>query len=87
MLTQQAAYTVLSEKDINQRQEEAVQSVATVLDISPTQAGILLRNYKWYYYFRILVEFIIVITKWATVTSAQFLNVINGDLSLWIEAL
>ncbi|MCO5548081.1 hypothetical protein L7F22_001538 [Adiantum nelumboides] len=43
----QSTYLVLSEKDIRQRHEEAVTNVSTVLDISPTQAGILLRHFKW----------------------------------------
>lgn len=53
-LSMQSTYIVLSEKDIRQRQEEAVTSVATVLNISPTQAGILLRHFKWYCYLPVL---------------------------------
>ncbi|MCO5608665.1 hypothetical protein L7F22_062879 [Adiantum nelumboides] len=42
----QSTYLVLSEKDIRKRQEEALTNVSTVLDISRTQAGILLRHFK-----------------------------------------
>lgn len=44
----QSHYTILSERDIRQRQQEAVESVAAVLSVSDTEAGILLRHFKWY---------------------------------------
>lgn len=43
----QLPFTVLTEKAIKERQEEAVESVAGVLAISKAQAGILLRNFEW----------------------------------------
>lgn len=43
----QLAFNVLTEKDIQQRQEDAIASVAAVLSISKAQAGILLRNFEW----------------------------------------
>eukprot|EP00252_Welwitschia_mirabilis_P004875 TRINITY_DN1520_c0_g3_i1.p1 TRINITY_DN1520_c0_g3~~TRINITY_DN1520_c0_g3_i1.p1 ORF type:complete len:546 (+),score=119.79 TRINITY_DN1520_c0_g3_i1:530-2167(+) len=43
----QTNYTILSEEDILQRQEEAITTVASVLSISRVEAGILLRHYKW----------------------------------------
>ncbi len=36
-------YTVLSEKDIRQRQDEATATITNFLSISPMDAGILLR--------------------------------------------
>lgn len=44
---QQQNYTVLSEVDIRQRQEEDISRVATVLSISRVSACILLRYYNW----------------------------------------
>lgn len=43
----QLNYTILSEEDIRQCQEEAVTSISTVLAISSVNAGILLRHFKW----------------------------------------
>eukprot|EP00850_Spirogloea_muscicola_P007257 SM000036S13301 [mRNA] locus=s36:396602:401301:- [translate_table: standard] len=43
----QANYTILSEKDVLHREAEAVDSVSTVLSVSRTEAGILLRHFKW----------------------------------------
>ncbi|GBG72276.1 hypothetical protein CBR_g11204 [Chara braunii] len=43
----QALYTILSEKDIKDRQAEAIDNVWTVLSVSKTDAGILLRHFKW----------------------------------------
>lgn len=43
----QSNYTILSEEDILQRQEEAITAVSTVLSISRVDAGILLRHFKW----------------------------------------
>lgn len=43
----QSPFTVLTEKAIKQRQVAAVESVAGVLSLSKTQAGILLRNFEW----------------------------------------
>lgn len=43
----QSNYTILSEEDILQRQNEAIASVSTVLSISKVEAGILLRHFKW----------------------------------------
>lgn len=39
----QTNYTVLSEKDIRQRQDEATATITNFLSISPMDAGILLR--------------------------------------------
>lgn len=44
---QQQNYTILSEVDIRQRQEEDISRVATVLSISRVSACILLRYYNW----------------------------------------
>ncbi|KAH9300129.1 hypothetical protein KI387_011712, partial [Taxus chinensis] len=43
----QMYYTILSEQDIHERQEEAIENVSTVLSISRVEAGILLRHFKW----------------------------------------
>ncbi|KAH7404412.1 hypothetical protein KP509_15G024600 [Ceratopteris richardii] len=43
----QSNYSVLSEKDIRLRQEEAIENVVTILHISPVEASILLRHFKW----------------------------------------
>jgi ariadne-1 len=43
----QSNYTILSEEDILQRQEEAITAISTVLSISRVDAGILLRHFKW----------------------------------------
>ncbi|EOY09683.1 IBR domain-containing protein isoform 2 [Theobroma cacao] len=43
----QQNYTVLSEVDICQRQEDDIMRVSTVLSISKVEAGILLRYYNW----------------------------------------
>ncbi|BBN00641.1 ariadne-1 [Marchantia polymorpha subsp. ruderalis] len=43
----QANYTILSEKDIRQRQEEAIATITNFLSVSKTDAGILLRHFKW----------------------------------------
>ncbi|CAM6106301.1 unnamed protein product [Calypogeia fissa] len=43
----QANYTILSEKDIRQRQEEAVSTITNFLSVSRTEAGILLRFFNW----------------------------------------
>ncbi|XP_038990890.1 probable E3 ubiquitin-protein ligase ARI8 isoform X2 [Hibiscus syriacus] len=40
-------YTVLSEVDIHQRQEDDITRISTVLSISEAEAGILLRHYNW----------------------------------------
>ena len=44
----QLNYTILSEEDIHQCQEEALTSISTVLSISRVNAGMLLRHFKWY---------------------------------------
>lgn len=43
----QQNYTILSEADINQRQEDDIMKISTVLSISKVAAGILLRHYNW----------------------------------------
>lgn len=43
----QMYYTILSEEDIRERQEEAIENVSSVLSISKVEAGILLRHFKW----------------------------------------
>lgn len=43
----QTNFTVLSEKDIRQRQDEAVATITNFLSISPVDAGVLLRHFKW----------------------------------------
>ncbi|KAL6132396.1 hypothetical protein ACLB2K_064639 [Fragaria x ananassa] len=43
----QQSYTVLSEADIRQRQEEDVTKISTVLSIPKVAASILLRYYNW----------------------------------------
>ncbi|KAI5649050.1 hypothetical protein M9H77_35055 [Catharanthus roseus] len=43
----QTNYTVLSEADIRQRQEENITQIAMVLSISRVAASILLRHYNW----------------------------------------
>ncbi|WCJ38898.1 RING/U-box superfamily protein [Euphorbia peplus] len=43
----QQNYTVLSETDINQRQEDDIMRIATVLSIPKVSASILLRYYNW----------------------------------------
>jgi ariadne-1 len=43
----QSHFAILTEKDIQKRQEERIASVTQVLSISKTDAGILLRNYEW----------------------------------------
>ncbi|WRX24101.1 IBR domain - like 6 [Theobroma cacao] len=43
----QQNYTVLSEVDICQRQEDDIMRISTVLSISKVEAGILLRYYNW----------------------------------------
>ncbi|KAG5549519.1 hypothetical protein RHGRI_014749 [Rhododendron griersonianum] len=40
-------YTILSEADICQRQEESIVKISTVLSISRVAASILLRHYNW----------------------------------------
>ncbi|CAL5026708.1 unnamed protein product [Urochloa decumbens] len=40
-------YSILSEVDINQRQEDDINRVSTVLSISKSEACVLLRNYNW----------------------------------------
>ncbi|KAF7833742.1 putative E3 ubiquitin-protein ligase ARI8 [Senna tora] len=40
-------YTVLSESDIRQRQEDDITKISTVLSISKVAASILLRHYNW----------------------------------------
>ncbi|CAN6276135.1 unnamed protein product [Urochloa humidicola] len=44
---QQQNYSILSEVDINQRQEDDINRVSTVLSISKSEACVLLRNYNW----------------------------------------
>ncbi|XP_031287250.1 probable E3 ubiquitin-protein ligase ARI7 [Pistacia vera] len=44
---QQQSYTVLKEEDIQQRQEDDITRVSTVLSISRVDASILLRQYNW----------------------------------------
>lgn len=43
----QQNYTILSEADIRQRQEDDITRISTVLSISRVSAGILLRYYNW----------------------------------------
>uniref|UniRef100_A0A0E0H2I1 RBR-type E3 ubiquitin transferase n=1 Tax=Oryza nivara TaxID=4536 RepID=A0A0E0H2I1_ORYNI len=40
-------YSILSEADIQQRQEDDINRVSTVLSISKSEACVLLRNYNW----------------------------------------
>lgn len=40
-------YTILSEADIRQLQEEDITTVSTVLSMSRIHASILLRHYNW----------------------------------------
>ncbi|XP_042489828.1 probable E3 ubiquitin-protein ligase ARI8 [Macadamia integrifolia] len=44
---QQQNYTILSEADIRQRQDEDITMISTVLSISRVSASILLRHYNW----------------------------------------
>ncbi|WVZ86221.1 hypothetical protein U9M48_033040 [Paspalum notatum var. saurae] len=44
---QQQNYSILSEVDIKQRQEDDINRVSTVLSISKSEACVLLRNYNW----------------------------------------
>uniref|UniRef100_A0A0D9W6L3 RBR-type E3 ubiquitin transferase n=1 Tax=Leersia perrieri TaxID=77586 RepID=A0A0D9W6L3_9ORYZ len=44
---QQLNYSILSEADIQQRQEDDINRVSTVLSISKSEACVLLRNYNW----------------------------------------
>ncbi|KAJ1271674.1 hypothetical protein BS78_06G144200 [Paspalum vaginatum] len=44
---QQQNYSILSEDDIKQRQEDDINRVSTVLSISKSEACVLLRNYNW----------------------------------------
>ncbi|XP_042483105.1 probable E3 ubiquitin-protein ligase ARI7 isoform X2 [Macadamia integrifolia] len=44
---QQQNYTILSEADIRQRQDEDITMISTVLSISRISASILLRHYNW----------------------------------------
>ena len=44
----QQNYTILSEADIRQRQDEDIMRISTVLSISNVEASILLRYYNWY---------------------------------------
>nr|DAD43494.1 TPA_asm: hypothetical protein HUJ06_001724 [Nelumbo nucifera] len=44
---QQQNYTILSEADIRQRQEEDISMISTVLSIPRVSASILLRHYNW----------------------------------------
>ncbi|CAL5016190.1 unnamed protein product [Urochloa decumbens] len=46
-LVVQQNYSILSEVDINQRQEDDINRVSTVLSISKSEACVLLRNYNW----------------------------------------
>mmetsp|Transcript_658 Transcript_658/g.1197 ORF Transcript_658/g.1197 Transcript_658/m.1197 type:complete len:621 (-) Transcript_658:332-2194(-) len=46
-VTEKPNYTVLSEAEILQRQEEAIDSVVAVLSVSKACAAILLRHFKW----------------------------------------
>jgi ariadne-1 len=43
----QQNYSILSEVDIKQRQEDDINRVSTVLSISKSEACVLLRNYNW----------------------------------------
>lgn len=43
----QTNFTVLSEKDIRHRQAEAIATITNFLSISPVDAGVLLRYFKW----------------------------------------
>ncbi|KAH7542232.1 hypothetical protein FEM48_Zijuj02G0051600 [Ziziphus jujuba var. spinosa] len=43
----QQNYTVLTEADIHQRQEEDIMRISTVLSISEVAASVLLRHYNW----------------------------------------
>ncbi|PSR98134.1 E3 ubiquitin-protein like [Actinidia chinensis var. chinensis] len=43
----QQNYTILSEADIHQRQEESIMEISTVLSISRVAASFLLRHYNW----------------------------------------
>ncbi|KAJ4968407.1 hypothetical protein NE237_015108 [Protea cynaroides] len=44
---QQQNYTILSERDICQRQDDDITMISTVLSISRVSASILLRHYNW----------------------------------------
>ncbi|KAF0891773.1 hypothetical protein E2562_010961 [Oryza meyeriana var. granulata] len=44
---QQQNYSILSEADIQQHQEDDINRVSTVLSISKSEACVLLRNYNW----------------------------------------
>ncbi|XP_043724975.1 probable E3 ubiquitin-protein ligase ARI8 [Telopea speciosissima] len=44
---QQQNYTILSEADIHQRQDDDITMISTVLSISRISASILLRHYNW----------------------------------------
>ncbi|KAG6541506.1 hypothetical protein Mapa_017103 [Marchantia paleacea] len=43
----QSNYTILSEADIRQRQDEAINTITNFLSVSKMEAGILLRHFKW----------------------------------------
>lgn len=43
----QAAYEVLTEQELRERQAENVQSVTSVLGITDGEAARVLRHYKW----------------------------------------
>jgi hypothetical protein len=45
----QINYYVLSEKDIQQRQEEATNTIINVLSISRAESSALLRHFKWFF--------------------------------------
>ncbi|KAG6557972.1 hypothetical protein Mapa_000151 [Marchantia paleacea] len=40
-------YVILSERDIRQKQDEAISTIANLLSVSKPDAGILLRHFKW----------------------------------------
>lgn len=46
-LLHQQSYTILSEADIHQRQQENIMKISTVLSISSVAASILLHHYNW----------------------------------------
>ncbi|KAL3678281.1 hypothetical protein R1sor_021237 [Riccia sorocarpa] len=43
----QSNYTILSEADIRQRQDESINTITNFLSVSTVEAGILLRHFKW----------------------------------------
>lgn len=48
MLPSQGKYRILDEGELNERQQDAVRSVTSVLSVSDADASRVLRLFKWY---------------------------------------